>query len=76
MRTHSEQLNRFSDLSESLHDMPPNEITQRIRKKISDIKDLIIKVDVACEKDKDLPHLYDRIDTVLDEVEGILKAVR
>lgn len=68
MRTLDEKIRYFA---EKAKDGVPNEDTQAIKKRLSDIRDLLIKADVAVAKGRNPSFLYDRIEEKLDEIDNL-----
>jgi len=68
MDTLEGKINKFTATVEYLKDAPPNEETQQIKKRVSDIRDLMIKADVLMETGRNPSFIFDRIEQLLDTI--------
>jgi hypothetical protein len=71
MNTLEDNITRFVRAVEGVKDAPPNQETQEIKKKLSDIRDLMIKADVAMDTGRNPSYLFDRIEQILDNIDNI-----
>lgn len=66
-----ENVVRFLQVTEKVKGAPLNQKTQEIKRRLSDIRDLMIKADVLMDTGKNPSYIFDQIEQLLDSIDEI-----